>query len=85
MQRKRQHGNTKYWNLVNTYSIAVLVEHTVNEIRQMNPLEKNTNIPVLVKVIIEWGTVSPAEAIGTLELIKQHFIQLALTEQEKKI
>jgi hypothetical protein len=85
MDRKKQHGNTRYWNLVNSYSIAVLVEHTVNEIRKMNLLEKNKNIPVLVKVILEWGTTSPAEAIGTLDIVKQHFIQLALTEQERKI
>jgi hypothetical protein len=85
MDRKKQHGNTKYWNLDNNYPIKALLEHNVTEIRQMNLLEKNLNVPMMLKSIIEWGTCSYEEAIGILEIVKQHFIHLAETEEEKKI
>lgn len=75
--KKKQHGNTKFWNLENSYPIKVLVEHNITEIRGMNALEKNKDIPILVQKILEWGTNSPESAIGTLEIVKDHFIRLA--------
>jgi hypothetical protein len=84
MERKKQHGKTRYWNLTNNYPIKALLEHNASALRDMNLLEKNLNVPMLLKSITEWGTCSCEEAVGVLEIIKQHFIQLRLTEEEKK-
>lgn len=77
MERKKYRGNTRYWNLQNNYPIHTLIEHNITEIKKMNRLEKDKNIKPLIQKIIEWGTTSPEEAIGTLEIVKEHFIRMA--------
>lgn len=77
IKRKKQPGNVKYWNLTDTYVIKDLIDHNVSEIQKMNKLEKHKNIPNLIQKIVEWSYTSPEEAIGVLEIIKNHFIHLA--------
>lgn len=75
--KKKQHGNVKYWNLENKYPIKILLDKVIHEVKEMNALEKNKNVPMLIKQIALWGTFSPAEAIGTLEIVKEYFIRLS--------
>ena len=62
-----------------------LIVYNTDAIRVMPKEVKAKNSKVLVQEILMWGTYSHEDAIGILEVVKQHFIQLALTEQEKKI
>jgi len=68
----------------NDLMMNILIEHIVDAIRIMPKELKGKNSLVLVQKIMEWSTYSNQEAIGYLEMLKQNYIQLALTEEEKK-
>ncbi len=61
-----------------------LKEQIIDAIRQWPKEVKRNNGKELLECILSWTIVTNEEAVGILEIAKQRFILLQLTEEEKK-
>ena len=68
----------------NQIEMNQLIEYFVDKIRVWPKPIRGRNCKILIEQIIMWSTYSNAEAVGTLEMIKQQYVQLELTKEEEK-